>query len=309
MDEATVSTAGADWTYAPPGAASRDPRAPLSPASIRAARWLFRVLQLAPAAAAGVASSEFFRPRRKAAAKPQPWERSTHLLEGKRIQVYVTGRGRPVLFVHGWESSAWRMHLAIEALASNGYRCVSFDLPAHGNSSGQSTDLLEITRVMQQLQRSFGPFEAAVGHSFGGVCVANALRVGVGFSRIVLLSTPASIAMMAEKYAFTLGLGASAKDRFLRGVGRRLGAFGSRSELDPLRNLAAAPVPCLLVHDVHDPIVPFQEALQLRTAHPDVRLLGTEQLGHNGVVRSPDVLAACVEFLQGSALSTVTRVA
>jgi pimeloyl-ACP methyl ester carboxylesterase len=261
----------------------------------------FVTLQLAPALAARAAARLFFAPRKR---KTQtlglvPVETSSFEVNGKSAPIYVFGRGKPVLVVHGWESSVARIEALIRALVIGGHQVVTFDMPAHGDSQARDTDILEVNEVIQHLSRRYGPFEAGVAHSFGGACLAYAIRQGLTVKRLVLFAVPASIAMMIDKFGAFLGLRSATQMEFRKQVAKRFAPVDIELDLDIFKNFGRAEVPGLIIHDMNDSLVPFANAVELRQAHHSMKLLATSGLTHNGVVRDAKTIGACVAFIQG----------
>ena len=91
------------------------------------------------------------------------------------VQTYVfETKGVPVasaLLVHGWTGEAAFMSAFAEYLCRRGIRCVLLDLPAHGQSPGQETNLMDCARAVHDVARSIGPLRFAIGHSIGGLAV------------------------------------------------------------------------------------------------------------------------------------------
>ncbi|HQW67941.1 MAG TPA: alpha/beta hydrolase, partial [Gemmatimonadales bacterium] len=57
-------------------------------------------------------------------------------------------------------------------------------------------------------------------------------------------------------------------------------------------------LPALVVHDVHDPDVPWTEGQQLAAAWHGAVLHTTERLGHRAILRDAGVIAKVIEFLK-----------
>ena len=75
--------------------------------------------------------------------------------------------------------------------------------------------------------------------------------------------------------------------------------------LDALQAHRIAPaigIPVLVVHDLLDDEVPWDEGERFARHLTAARLLTTLDLGHHGVLNEPAVLRDCVRFLQGEAI-------
>jgi pimeloyl-ACP methyl ester carboxylesterase len=91
-------------------------------------------------------------------------------------------------------------------LNNAGYRVISFDAPAHGQSSGKQTSLYEISETILALQEIYGAFDSVITHSFGGPCTAHALRLGLETNRIVSICPPATTIGLIDKFCDALML-------------------------------------------------------------------------------------------------------
>ncbi len=102
---------------------------------------------LFPAIATRLSYKMFFKPQRFAAPKKEQEvlksaKKRTMEHNGKSIQLYEWGESGPtVLFLHGWNGRGTQVAHFLESLLSQGFRVLSFDGPAHGKSSGKSTNI------------------------------------------------------------------------------------------------------------------------------------------------------------------------
>jgi len=268
-------------------------------------RGVFAALRIAPGLGGYLAYRMFFLPKlgikskRKSKALETGMETIRLSVAGKDVSAYKWGTGPRILLVHGWESSAFRFEALIESIVRQGYCAVAFDAPGHGYSSGATTDILEITALMGELDRRCGPFTSVVGHSFGGVCALYAAAEGLRASSLILFSTPASFEGIFRKFCGSLRIRGSLRARFRAKVeshfrGREDDVW-KRFSAD--RNMARVEIPTLIIHDREDSVVPFEEALDLREAGRKSDLLLTEGFGHSGILRSPAALEKCFSFL------------
>src|ERR671919_499626 len=75
--------------------------------------------------------------------------------------------GPVVLLMHGWGGARAQMTGFVDPLLFAGYRVVAYDQPAHGESDGKMTNLLEIAPTMDLIVEHEGNFDAIIAHSFG----------------------------------------------------------------------------------------------------------------------------------------------
>ena len=64
---------------------------------------------------------------------------------------------------------------------------ISFDGPAHGLSSGKSTNMIEFLETIKEVDKKYGPFDAAIGHSFGAMSLINAVADGLKVNKLVAI--------------------------------------------------------------------------------------------------------------------------
>src|SRR6185369_4549686 len=69
-----------------------------------------------------------------------------------RLQGYEWGSGnKTVLLVHGWDAKAIDYFKLIPELVENDFRVVSFDGPAHGESEGKPSNLVDFKNVIFEI--------------------------------------------------------------------------------------------------------------------------------------------------------------
>ena len=221
-------------------------------------------------------------------------------IRGSEIVAYRWGRGeRAVLLMHGWQGRASQFAPLVRELVAEGFRVVSFDAPAHGDSAGRSTDLRDWVAAAEQLQRSDGPFHAIVGHSFGGLAALTAARTTVPSSRVAVIAGASAPAAFLTEFSRTLRLEPAVAARFEQRFGARFGLDreGIAAAYDAVRDPLPSGAELLVVHDRADRRMPDADALRLHAAHAGrSHLLRTDGFGHNRVLQADPVLDAVVAF-------------
>lgn len=221
-------------------------------------------------------------------------------VDGVRLHTYAWGdpASQPyVLFAHGWSSHGTRVGPWIAPLRAAGYAVVAFDQAAHGRSSGERTTLPDFACHLMAVAKRHGPAAAVIGHSLGGAAAALALARGLQARRAVLIAPAADPLAAVERFSRFVWLAGH--------LGRRMFARFERAlrvdaaELQAHANVPTIARPALIVHDLEDREVPWEEGERYARYWPDSRLLSTQGLGHNRVADDAGVIAAALRFLRG----------
>jgi pimeloyl-ACP methyl ester carboxylesterase len=206
-----------------------------------------------------------------------------------------------VLAIHGWRSRTEHLRALVAGFRDAGYRVVSVDLPGHGRSSGRRLNMALAVEAAHAASEWFGPFEAIVGHSFGGAVAVNA-AVGsiagvapVATRRLVLIAAPDSMPALFEEFGRHVHLGPRAQAALGAQVERVAGR--PLEEFVGSRQLAALPLPTLVIHAPDDREVPADNARMYAAAGDHVRLLWVDGLGHRRILVDPAVAEAAVRFV------------
>jgi pimeloyl-ACP methyl ester carboxylesterase len=254
---------------------------------------------ITPSLAERLAARLFLTPRRvpsppSEAASRQRADCESRLVASHTITLRSWGAGPAILLLHGWEGRGTQLGALAESLAREGYRVIAPDFPAHGDSPGRRTNLIEFAAIVEALIGDEKPV-AIVAHSFGAAATTVALRDAAFDGRLVYLSPPEDFAFFTETFGRMLGISDDLAKRMERTIERQFGIDWSH-----LRGTALAPqmsAPLLVIHDEDDADVPARFGRDLAAAWPDAVLMLTRKLGHRRILRDPAVIAAAIEFI------------
>lgn len=223
---------------------------------------------------------------------------SESLLEvnGQAINVWEWGSGPAVLLVHGWNGRGLQLHRFVDPLLNAGYRVICYDAPAHGQTPGERTHLLEIRDVILALSTSYGPFHAAIAHSFGVACLSAAVNAGMPLSGIIGISSPGGLSHLIRRYCEYMQIPPATEKRLRARLSQRLGDKLWQQFADSYP-LTGAVEQSLIIHDKDDRLVAWQESEQLAKHWPNAQLLLTEGLGHRKILLNSAVSRQAVEFI------------
>jgi pimeloyl-ACP methyl ester carboxylesterase len=174
---------------------------------------------------------------------------------------------------------------------------VAFDAPAHGETPGRQTNIFACAAALEAVVRECGPVHGVLTHSFGGMVLAYALQHGVTTRRAVCISAPANLEFLVESFSRALALPRPVVAVLRRWQGQRFGGdLSERVSTDS--NVRTLAVPALIIHDVNDRDVPWQQGSRIAAAWPGARFLKTRGLGHRRILRDPATINAVVEFFR-----------
>jgi len=204
--------------------------------------------------------------------------------------------GPTVLLVHGWNGRGSQMGAFALALVDAGFRVVAYDLPAHGQSPGDSTNIFRIMDTLETVAEVYGPIHGVIAHSFGVMATTLSLPDRLDVRAVVCISSPTSLRWLAERFAQTLHIPRATWRIFVRNVKKEFGPdIWERLALD--RAATRLATPALIIHDEDDYDVLVEQGEQLAVAWPGAELLKTRGLGHRRILRDAGVVEAAVRFL------------
>ena len=276
----------------------RSRRAPLGVRLLRPA--LAALSALGPRLAARLAERMFLSPPRHPAPLPElaalaSARRATVRTDGTTITTWTWGNGPAVLLVHGWGGRGSQLFSFVPPLLAAGHSVVTFDAPGHGASPGSRSSLVEFVRAIHAVDGALGPVRGVIAHSIGAAATACALRDGLDADAAVFVAPPTDLALYATLALDTLGFGRRARQLMRERVERRLGVPWSTLDVPGFAPLMQTPL--LVIHDLDDVEVPWQDGAVIAQAWPGARLSVTSGLGHRRILRDPHVVGEAVDFL------------
>lgn len=118
---------------------------------------------------------------------------SAILLDSSIVHYEVLGRGRPVIFLHGWVGS-WRYWITSMQVASTSFRAYALDLWGFGDTAHNNVNysLENQVSLIDRFLMEMGIGKIAlVGHGMGGlVGMSFATRFPQSVDRLMAVSTP-----------------------------------------------------------------------------------------------------------------------
>ncbi|MFT3796417.1 alpha/beta hydrolase [Flavobacterium sp.] len=215
---------------------------------------------------------------------------------GKDIVVYRLGDGpKKILLVHGWSGRGTQLVKFADALVETGFSVVSFDAPAHGKSPGKTTLMPEFIASILEIEKQYGPFEAAIGHSLGGMSLLNAMRLGLKAKHLVIIGSGDIIKDIFDDFVFKMELQPEIsdlmRDYFEHKYNKTMAEFSASLSAQVID------IPVLVIHDHDDAEVPVYCAINIHKNLKNGQLMLTKKLGHRKILGDPEVIRQSLEFI------------
>ena len=251
-----------------------------------AGRWVYHLW---------FATHRFAEPKRETCWREQAQQFTLPHAYGP-LAIYSWGEGPTVLLVHGWNGRGTQMGGFAAPLVNAGYRAIAFDAPGHGRTPGNCSTIFRIVDAVDVITNEFGPLKGIVTHSFGAMVIALALQTQLAADRVVCINPAAQLDFLIDSFCTTLGITPGTRKAFLQRLENHYGTDIGR-QISADENAAGLAIPALIIHDIDDNEVPWQQGERLANAWPDARFMQTRGLGHTRSLRDHETIQATVNFI------------
>lgn len=214
----------------------------------------------------------------------------------KHIHLYRYGNGhKKALLIHGWNGRGTQLVTIANMLKSEGYTTISFDAPGHGQSPKSTTNMTEFIESAFELEKKYGPFDVAIGHSLGGMTTMNAIQRGLSATRAVIIGSGDIVQDIIDDFVIQLGLkpivAQKMKERFEKRFNQSMQSYCVHKAAKEIN------IPILVIHDKDDIDVPVKAAHQIFSHLQKGEVMITEKLGHRKVLGDPSVIERIRNFI------------
>ena len=219
----------------------------------------------------------------------------------REIVVYEYGKSdKKILLVHGWSGRGTQLSKIARELRNKGFSTISFDAPGHGKAPGKISMMPFFIESVHYLDKMYGPFEAVIGHSLGGMSSLRAIKEGMQVKKLVIIGTANSVTKITRDFAENMKMNHKIAGKMKAYLDTK---FGQDME-DYSGAISAKEVntPTLIVHDKQDVDVSVKDAHELHGALPDSRIFITEGLGHRRILGNKEVINKITTFITAQSL-------
>lgn len=221
---------------------------------------------------------------------------SAVILQDEIVHYEVLGRGRPLVFLHGWVGS-WRYWIPSMQAASTTFRAYAIDLWGFGDTAKKPSRYLiehQVQLLAEFLDKMGIPKIALVGHGLGAiVALSFARKYPEIVDRLMVIGVPVGMSGINPKLhaASPLELvdwllGKTTAAEAVRLEAPKADTKAIAASLDCLVSIdwqdlfANTLMPCLYVHGINDPVVDPPNYEELAVLPESAHQILFEQSGH-----------------------------
>lgn len=231
------------------------------------------------------------------------------------VKLYVEDinpRGsKAIVFIHGWPLNHKQFEYQFDVLSAMGYRCIGIDWRGFGNSD-KPMNGYTLNRLAEDIRTVVGTLQlegfTLLGHSTGGAIAIRYMSRynGYGVSRLVLVDAAAPIGFSAETANKYLKETLNDRPKMMQEVtdnfffqyvtrpfsdwffqmGLQAAGWSTAAVIILLRDeklyddLPKIVSPTLIVHGIHDKVIPFSQANELNQKIRNSQLIPFQYSGH-----------------------------
>ena len=205
---------------------------------------------------------------------------------------------KKVMILHGFSSTIMKFDHFVKPLIKQEYEVIAIDAPAHGKSSGKQLSVFDYKAMIQKAYESFGPIDAFIAHSFGGLALSLFLKDLPDHENIkAALIAPATETNTAiQTFCRFLHIDENIKSEMEKLIAEKSGFNAADISISKAAPHIKAKI--LWIHDEDDEITPWSDAEKVQQIHlPNFKFMLTKELGHRKIYRDNKVKKAVFEFL------------
>jgi non-heme chloroperoxidase len=231
------------------------------------------------------------------------------------VNLYVEdinpGSSKTILFLHGWPLNHNQFEYQFDVLPSMGYRCIGIDWRGFGKSD-KPMNGYNYNRLADDIRAVVGALQlnnfTLAGHSTGGAIAIRymARYNGYGVSKLILIDAAAPTGFTAETASTFLAEALNDRPKMIRRVtetfffqyisdpfsnwffqmGLQAAGWSTAAIIVTLRDekldadLPKISVPTLIIHGIHDKVIPFAQAQVLNQQIKNSKLVPFQYSGH-----------------------------
>jgi alpha-beta hydrolase superfamily lysophospholipase len=203
------------------------------------------------------------------------------------------------MILHGFSSTIMKFDHFVKPLIKQGYEVIAIDAPAHGKSSGKQLSVFDYKAMIQKAYENYGPIDAFIAHSFGGLALSLFLKDLHDHENIkaALIAPATETSTAIQTFCRFLHIDENIKSEMGKLIAEKSGFNAADISISKAAPHIKAQV--LWIHDEDDEITPWRDAQKIQEAgYPNFRFILTQNLGHRKIYRDNKVKKTVFDYLR-----------
>lgn len=221
--------------------------------------------------------------------------------EGYKVRGYrwnSSDSNKKAMILHGFESSVINFDRYVKPLIKKDYEVLAFDAPAHGRSTGKRITVITYKTLVRYIWDEYGPIDAFITHSFGGLTLSLALEEipHSSSTKVVLIAPAAETKTAIDNFFKFIQLDNGVREEFdklIEEMGGQPPEWYSVSRVAPKLQAQV-----LFLQDRDDHMTPLSDVKPIMDKnYPNFHFVISEGLGHRRIYRDNQSFKKIMEFL------------
>ena len=154
----------------------------------------------------------------------------------------------------------------------------------------------EFVETILEVERQFGPFDGAIGHSLGGMSLLNAVKKGLAIPSLVIIGSGDIVQDILDNFIAKLDLKPTVSNQLRLHFEKKYGE--EMDNYSAYKSAMKVTIPVLVIHDKNDIEVPVEAGIHIHKYLKEGELYISEGLGHQKILGNSVVIDKFVKFLQ-----------
>ncbi|MDX1761878.1 MAG: alpha/beta hydrolase, partial [Christiangramia sp.] len=167
-------------------------------------------------------------------------------------------------------------------------------------SEGKMSMMPFFIHAIHHMDKNYGPFEAVIGHSLGGMSSLRAIKEGLKTDKLVVIGTANNISEITRHFAQNMKMNNKVAKKMKSYLDKKFDQ--DMDELSGGESAKHVKVPTLVIHDEKDVDVKINSAYEIHEELENSELMVTSGLGHRRILGNKEVINKITTFIAAQSL-------
>ncbi len=238
----------------------------------------------------------FVNKSKRSEAELKFWQTGESINLSSKRAIKSWGSGPEVWLIHGWASRGSTYYKIIPQFTEAGYKVITWDGPAHGDSPGYFINLVDFAKALaNDIKENKSKPHAIIGHSFGGASMALLLNYMSKPNFIGIIGAPAIVPIIFSNFKNRIKINDKAFNYLINKVEKIIGQTIESTSL--ISNDLSLITKVIVIHDTDDKEVPYDRFQKLQKAWSGGAFITTSGLGHHRIIKSSSTAQKLINFI------------